>query len=96
MEMQLRGAIALPFAKPTISTDALPTDFEEPDLITAIMVTPGSASGNPPTPSTCEDFRKIIEEAPAQASRWIGNPSTIKGGATEPATVARFSSTAQN
>ena len=55
-------------------------DFEEPVLITPIMVTPGSASGNPLAPSTYEDFRKIIEEAPAPGQSVDRQPFNDQGG----------------
>jgi transposase len=50
-------------AKPAISSQEVTPDSPPPDSKPAIMVTPNSGGVKPPTPSTCEPFHEIIEEA---------------------------------
>jgi len=53
-------------AKPAISAAEVTPDSASPNSKPANRVTPDSESGKPATPSTCEPFRDIIEEALAR------------------------------
>jgi transposase len=53
-------------AKPAISAAEVTTDSTLANTKPAIKVTPDSSLGKPPTPSSCEPFRDIIEEALAR------------------------------
>jgi hypothetical protein len=50
-------------AKPAISSQEVTPDSPPPNSKPAITVTPDSGGVKPPSPSACEPFREIIEEA---------------------------------
>ena len=61
-----RGRPSKETAKPAISTGEVTPDSDPPDSKPAITVTSDFGAEKPTSPSTCEPFREIIEEALAR------------------------------